>query len=65
MRSLLRHLDVYRYDVLRFTSDFWVPFSTNEVERGIQVVKLQPAEGLRLRAVQDAFAGEPRLPATS
>lgn len=80
-----------RDDVLRFASDFRVPFSNNEAERGIRMVKLQQkvsgswrswdgAEAFlairsyvgtackqganTLRALQDAFAGDPWIPAT-
>lgn len=41
IRSLLRRLDANRDDVLRFASDFRVPFSNNEAERAIRMVKLQ------------------------
>jgi len=91
VRSLLGRLDANRDDVLRFASDLRVPFSNNEAERAIRMVKLQQKvsgswrswEGAEaflairsyvgtarkqgantLRALQDAFAGEPWLPAT-
>jgi hypothetical protein len=39
--NLLNRLDTYRDDVLRFTADFNVPFSNNQGERDIRMVKLQ------------------------
>jgi hypothetical protein len=39
--NLLNRLDTYRDDVLRFTVDFNVPFSNNQGERDIRMVKLQ------------------------
>jgi len=39
--NLLRRLDRYRDDVLRFATDFTVPFSNNQVERDLRMVKLQ------------------------
>jgi transposase len=39
--NLLRRLDRYRDDVLRFATDFTVPFSNNQAERDLRMVKLQ------------------------
>jgi transposase len=39
--NLVNRLDIYRDDVLRFTVDFNVPFSNNQGERDIRMVKLQ------------------------
>jgi transposase len=39
--NLVKRLDTYRDDVLRFTTDFNVPFSNNQGERDIRMVKLQ------------------------
>lgn len=40
-RSLLRRLDEYRDDVLRFATDFTVAFDNNQAERDIRMVKIQ------------------------
>jgi transposase len=39
--SLLRRLDLYQDDVLRFAVDFTVPFDNNQAERDIRMIKLQ------------------------
>jgi transposase len=40
-RCLLTRLDRYREDVMRFASDFRVPFDNNIAERDIRMIKLQ------------------------
>ena len=40
-RALLRRLDIYRDDVLRFAYALRVPFDNNQAERDIRMIKLQ------------------------
>lgn len=39
--SLVRRLDLYQDDVLRFATDFTVPFDNNQAERDIRMIRLQ------------------------
>lgn len=39
--SLLRRLDIYQDDVLRFATDFNVPFDNNQAERDIRMIRIQ------------------------
>lgn len=39
--SLLRRLDIYQADVLRFATDFTVPFDNNQAERDIRMIRVQ------------------------
>ena len=39
--SLLRRLDIYQDDVLRFATDFRVPFDNNQAERDIRIIRVQ------------------------
>src|SRR5450756_1637650 len=39
--ALLRRLEVYADDVLRFATDFRVPLDNNQAERDVRMVKLQ------------------------
>ena len=41
IRSLLLRLDAYQDDVLRFATDFNVPFDNNQGERDLRMIKLQ------------------------
>ena len=55
--SLLRRLDEYQDDVLRFATDFRVPLDNNQAERDVRMVKLQQkiSGGWRSRAGAEAF----------
>lgn len=55
--SLVRRLDLYQDDVLRFAADFTVPFDNNQAERDIRMVKLQQkiSGGWRSETGADAF----------
>ena len=39
--NLLKRLDIYRVSVLRFITDFEVPFENNQAERDVRMVKLR------------------------
>jgi transposase len=55
--SLLRRLDIYQDDVLRFATDFRVPFDNNQAERDIRMIRLQQkiSGSWRSEAGADAF----------
>jgi len=55
--SLLRRLDRYQDDVLRFATDFTVPFDNNQAERDIRMIRLQEKISTSWRAEHgiDAF----------
>lgn len=55
--SLLRRLDEYQDDVLRFATDFAVSFDNNQAERDVRMVKLQQkiSGGWRSQTGADAF----------
>lgn len=55
--ALLRRLDVYADDVLRFATDFAVPFDNNQAERDVRMIKLQQkvSGGWRTRTGIEAF----------
>lgn len=55
--SLVRRLDIYQDDVLRFAADFRVPFDNNQAERDIRMIRLQEkiSTGWRAEHGIDAF----------
>ena len=55
--SLVRRLDLYQDDVLRFATDFNVPFDNNQAERDIRMIRLQEkiSTGWRAEHGIDAF----------
>lgn len=55
--ALLRRLDVYADDVLRFVTDFRVEFTNNQAEQDVRMVKLQQkiSGGWRSPVGADAF----------
>jgi transposase len=55
--SLVRRLDLYQDDVLRFATDFTVPFDNNQAERDIRMIRLQEkiSTGWRAEHGIDAF----------
>jgi len=55
--SLVRRLDLHQDDVLRFATDFTVPFDNNQAERDIRMIRLQEkiSGGWRSEAGADAF----------
>ena len=55
--ALLRRLDVYADDVLRFATDFRVEFTNNQAEQDVRMVKLQQkiSGGWRSPVGADAF----------
>lgn len=55
--SLVRRLDIYQDDVLRFATDFNVAFDNNQAERDIRMIRLQQkiSGGWRTEAGADAF----------
>ena len=57
--SLLAWLETHRADVLRFATDFVVPFDNNQAERDVRMVKLQQkiSGGWRSNTGAEAFLG--------
>jgi transposase len=55
--SLLRRLDIYQHDVLRFATDFGVPFDNNQAERDIRMIRVQQkiSGSWRSQAGADAY----------
>lgn len=55
--SLLRRLDIYQDNVLRFATDFRVPFDNNQAERDIRMIRVQQkiSGGWRTDTGADAF----------
>lgn len=55
--ALLRRLDIYQHDVLRFATDFAVCFDNNQAERDVRMVKLQQkiSGGWRSHTGAEAF----------
>ncbi|HZJ05556.1 MAG TPA: transposase, partial [Nocardioidaceae bacterium] len=55
--SLVRRLDIYQDDVLRFATDFTVAFDNNQAERDIRMIRLQQkiSGGWRTEAGADVF----------
>lgn len=56
VRSLLKRLETNQNDVLRFATDFRVPWDNNEAERGVRMVKLQQKVSGCWRSPQGAQA---------
>ena len=55
--SLVKRLDLYQTDVLRFATDFAVPFDNNQAERDIRMIRIQQkiSGSWRTEAGADAF----------
>lgn len=56
VRSLIKRLDTYQDDVLRFATDFRVPFGNNTAEQAIRMIKLQQKISGTFRSHQGAEA---------
>jgi len=61
--ALLARLDRHRDDVLRFTSEFRVPFDNNQAEHDVRMVKLQQKISGGWRSESGAQAFRRQLPA--